>query len=134
MKSGPKKGYKQTPEHKANISAANIIARNTPEVLELIQQYGSPLINILRDKYDALYHRCCDPNNSAYNNYGGRGIQNLFASQLDFLNYVINELHITQFSQINELDIDRIDNNGNYEPGNIRFVTHSINNSNQRKS
>lgn len=30
------------------------------------------------------------------------------------------------------LELDRIDNNGNYEPGNCRFVTHAENNRNKR--
>ena len=31
-----------------------------------------------------------------------------------------------------ELEIDRIDNNKDYAPGNLRFVTHTENNSNKR--
>lgn len=119
-----------TPEAKAN----RIASHNTPEILELIQQYGSPLINKLRIKYYHLEYRCNNPNHPAYNDYGGRGIQNLFISQFNFLSYAINELHITQFSQIDGLQIDRIDNNGNYEPGNIRFVTLKVNSNNRRNN
>lgn len=128
-----KKFHKEHPEHLANQSAAGRESRNTPETYALIQQYGYPLINLLRGKYWNINYRCNNPNCSIYGNYGGRGIQNLFISQLHFLNYVIFELGITTFEQIEDLQIDRIDNDSHYMPGNIRFVTPKVNNNNRRK-
>lgn len=107
---------------------------NIAEELGLIQQYGSPLINRLRSVYWNLNSRCSDPHNLAYDNYGGRGIENLFISQLDFLNYIIDGLHIVIYEQIEDLEIDRINNDGNYEPGNIRFVTSRVNQNNRRNN
>ena len=108
---------------------------NTPEVFELMQQYGYPLIHRLRRKYGAFDDRCNNPDHPDYKNYGRRGIQNLFTSLEHFLLYVINELHITKLSQIEGLQIDRFpDNDGNYEPGNIRFVTQQENLNNRRNS
>ena len=77
-----------------------------------------------------MKERCSNPKRKAYERYGGRGIKCLFNSPDEFINYVINELQIDPRG----LQIDRINNNGHYEPGNIRFVTSKINNNNRRNS
>jgi len=99
----------------------------------ITHQYDSLLIGKLREKYHSLNSRCNNPDNPGYKWYGGRGIQNNFTSLIDFLNYVILEMCITALEQIDGLEIDRIDNDGNYEPGNIRFVTPQVNKNNQRR-
>ncbi len=70
-------------------------------------------------------HRKAHPN---YHNYGGRGIKVCEEWMSDFgLFYA----HIGPIpSQKHE--VDRIDTNGNYEPGNVRWVTHRENCQNQR--
>lgn len=75
--------------------------------------------------------RCNNPKISNYKDYGGRGIK-VFdewnASFESFYNYV------SQLPHYNEkgYSIDRINNNGNYEPGNIRWATRQEQNSNKR--
>lgn len=64
----------------------------------------------------------------AYSNYGGRGIKCLFKSSDEFARYVLETLHANPVG----LDIDRIDNNGHYTPGNIRLVPHQTNQQNRR--
>ena len=78
--------------------------------------------------------RCNNPKDSAYKNYGGRGIENKFKSLDDFRCYVTDFLGITEFEQIKGLQIDRIDNDGDYKPGNMRFVTAKVNSNNRRNS
>lgn len=73
--------------------------------------------------------RCNNPKNARYKDYGGRGIQNKFNSFNEFADYVINRLHIDP----RNFTIDRIDNDGNYEPGNIRFTTYAENNKNRKR-
>lgn len=78
--------------------------------------------------YKNIRYRCNEPKADSYKWYGARGIQVKFQSLDEFRNYVINVLKVDP----RHLDIDRIDNDGNYEPGNIRFVTHEVNMQNSR--
>jgi len=78
--------------------------------------------------YGSMNQRCNDPKHESYKNYGGRGIKNLFKSSDEFVDYIVNVLQVDPRG----LQIDRIDNDGGYEPGNIRFVTREVNQSNRR--
>jgi len=62
-----------------------------------------------------------------YKDYGGRGIKVKFTSFEDFYNHIINTIKIDPRG----LTIDRIDNDGHYEKGNIRFVSRAENNRNK---
>ena len=73
--------------------------------------------------YDAKY-RCTKPNHKRFKDYGGRGIQFLFKSFEDF----IEELGPRPIG----FEMDRIDNNGHYEKGNIRWVDFSTQQKNKR--
>lgn len=71
--------------------------------------------------------RCNNSKHKSYKNYGGRGIKCLFKSFDEFIDYVVNELQVDPRG----LTIDRIDNDGYYERGNIRFITQAENNRNR---
>lgn len=71
--------------------------------------------------------RCTDPNNPRYDDYGGRGIQmapEWMESFKAFLDHV--------GPKPDGMILDREDNNGDYEPGNVRWVTYSVSNENRR--
>lgn len=72
--------------------------------------------------------RCLNPSNRDYINYGGRGISVCDEWQNDFLAFVE---HIGQ-PPSERHSIDRIDNNKNYEPGNVRWATYHEQRSNTR--
>jgi hypothetical protein len=64
--------------------------------------------------------RCTNPNSQRYGRYGGRGItmyEPWLHSPEEFVAYCLG------LGWTPELTIDRIDNDGNYEPGNLRAVT-----------
>lgn len=76
----------------------------------------------------AAKQRCQNPNDAGYQNYGARGIKFSFASVTEAGLYLINKFGLPS----REMEIDRIDDNGDYAPGNLRFVTHTENNLNKR--
>ena len=86
----------------------------------------------LLDRISAIIVRCTNPNSSVYPDYGGRGITvypGWIKNRVEFLRYLVG---IDGWDKP-ELQLDRTDNNRGYEPGNLRFVTRSINMANKRR-
>lgn len=84
-----------------------------------------PLFN----RYKAMIHRCHNPRMKSYRNYGARGIQVCEEWRND---YLVFRKWAFENGYRQDLDIDRKDNNGNYEPGNCRFVLRRVNCRNKR--
>jgi hypothetical protein len=75
--------------------------------------------------------RCHNPKNAGFKHYGARGISVCKEWREDRRKFLAHCKTLDGWDNA-ELEIDRIDVNGNYEPGNLRFVTKSENASNKR--
>ncbi len=77
--------------------------------------------------------RCFNAAASNYRDYGGRGIIMHPDWQHDFLKFQEYIHGLDNYGQ-HGLTLDRIDNNGNYEPGNLRWADRLTQSNNTRRS
>lgn len=68
--------------------------------------------------YISAKSRCQSPTNASFQHYGGRGIEFRFVTFAEFLECLGRRPG-------SEYSLDRIDVNGHYEPGNVRWATQS---------
>lgn len=79
--------------------------------------------------WNMMKQRCNNPNQPKYKDYGGRGIKVCNEWQNSFESFY---LWAMSNGYSDELSIDRIDVNGNYEPNNCRWVTNKVQSNNTR--
>lgn len=104
----------------------------TPENFYIIPSRGTgtclPCSRMTR-RWRTIISRCSDPSDPDYKYYGARGITIAPEWAADF------EVFYAYVGDPPEpgLTLDRINNDGNYEPGNVRWATLSVQNSNRRE-
>lgn len=82
----------------------------------------------LYQKWSSMRSRCYNSNATNYKNYGGRGIKVC----AEWNDYEVFRKWAIDNGYKEGLTIDRIDVDGNYEPGNCRFTTMKEQNNNRR--
>lgn len=88
--------------------------------------HSKPIYQVYRN----MLTRCYNKNNHRYKWYGARGISVCDQWKKDCISFF---KWAFENGYKRGLELDRIDNDGNYEPSNCRFVTHKENMNNSRE-
>jgi len=75
--------------------------------------------------YQAAKQRCTNPSSQRWPSHGGRGIKFLFSSFEEFITHIGRR-------PVGDYSLERIDNDGNYEQGNVKWATRSEQQKNKR--
>lgn len=95
----------------------------------------------LHSRWRAMIRRCSEPDHQAWGRYGGRGVsvcdewvpKHKGDGRRAFLSYVEHVTSLDGYSDdcLSDLELDRVDNESGYEPGNLRWATKSQNQRNR---
>lgn len=103
--------------------AQRTATRKATGVMVTHGMYKTPTYN----SWNNMVQRCTNPNRDEYAYYGGRGIT-VCERWLKFENFLAD-----MGERPEGLSLDRIDSNGNYEPGNCRWVDSATQATNRRR-
>ena len=112
-----------------NTKSCGCLRRDTSRRLLGDRQRTHGLSRTLTYKvWHRMIARCTDPDDLKYADYGGRGIT-VCERWMTFENFLADMGHKTRSQSIN-----RIDNDGNYEPGNCEWTSAKVQANNTRRN
>lgn len=89
----------------------------------------------LYNRVQGMRARCCSPSSDQYPAYGGRGVEFRFSGVKQGTLWIMENLGLPVFSSTadrSRIQLDRINPNGHYEPGNLRWLSVELNQQNKR--
>lgn len=104
-----------------NMGVTKSCGCGSKEMLEMRKTHGMCYEKIY-GVWRGMKERCGNPNNRAFKWYGGRGIRVCDEWRDSFVCFYEYVSGLRNFGE-KGYSIDRIDVNGNYEPGNVRWAT-----------
>lgn len=126
----PKRGITEVfPKGYCSVHYKRLLRHGSAHIIK--QRSGENRCNhALYDTYKNIKQRCYNKNNTEYHNYGARGV--IMCDRwlgIDGFSNFLNDIG-TKPSLLHS--IDRINNNGNYEPSNCRWATIQTQSKNKR--
>ena len=113
------------------VSGENLMSGHTKScgclLREAITSHGMSHDKLYK-RWSSMKARCNNPNNPAYKNYGGRGIQVCKEWEESFDSFYRDMIEGYE----DGLELDRVNNDEGYSKENCRWVTHKENNRNKR--
>lgn len=106
------------------INLAKLKAGRTTHGMRKTRLYG---------EWAGMKTRCFNPNSQRFSDYGGRGITVCEEWKNDFKSFYDYVSQLPHFGE-EGYSLDRINNDGNYEPGNVKWSTAKEQNFNQRRT
>jgi|UPI0004BB07BF hypothetical protein len=112
-------------------AVAESIRRAAEAAWQVTTKWRGPHKQKLKWLFGNMKRRCYNPRNSHFRYYGGRGItihDTWLSNPAAFYDWAIDSGYSPGLS------IERIDNDGNYEPGNCKFILPAEQSSNTRRN
>lgn len=126
-----KKTYRENNKDKISEQMKNYYLNNSDKIKEYQKYHRENLRHPDWRIWDCINQRCTNPNNPSYQHYGALGIKR-HPSWDSFTQFIKDVGPRPEPRHL--YSIDRINPNGNYEPGNCRWATPKMQAENQRKN